>query len=124
MKPITIRYVQDVDTTRRFYEALGLKVDFESRPTREGTSVWQELAGNGGTLALHHVPPQAQEPPVSLAFMAGEPLETVAQRLRAAGYELATGIVDESFGRSFTIKDPEGLRIQINEHDRELHGAP
>jgi hypothetical protein len=55
-----------------------------------------------------------------LSFEADERLEDVAGRLRAAGYELETEIVDESFGRSFTIRDPEGLLIQVNENDYEL----
>ena len=41
-------------------------------------------------------------------------------RLRAAGYEPETEIVDESFGRSFQVRDPEGLLMQVNEHDRTI----
>jgi uncharacterized glyoxalase superfamily protein PhnB len=59
---------------------------------------------------------------VELAFEAEEPLEDVVARLRAAGFEPVTAIVDESYGRSFRVRDPEGLSIQVNEHDRALHG--
>jgi len=69
-----------------------------------------DAAGSGGTLA------------VELAFEADEPLEEVVARLRRAGFEPATAIVDESYGRSFRVCDPEGLSLQINEHDRDLHG--
>lgn len=140
MKPMPIRYVRDMDAARRFYEALGLTLDFVSRPPRRGPSAWAELRGDGGGLALHHAPPEAEPsdarpsearlseaqphdtrpPGVELSFEADEPLEQVVERLLGAGYEPATAIVDESFGRSFTVRDPEGLLIQVNELDREL----
>ncbi len=121
MRVMAIRYVRDVDGARRFYQTLGLTLEFTSRrPRRGGPSVWTEFAGSGGAnLALHHW----QEDPhseVELTFQADEPLEQVVDRLRQNGYELATEIVDESFGRSFTIRDPEGLLIQINENDYDL----
>ena len=116
MRAQTIRYVRDVAGARRFYQTIGLTQEFASRPSRAGgPSVWTELAG----LALHYWetdPPQHAE----LTFQSEEPLEQVVERLRAAGYEPATEIVDESFGRAFTIADPEGLMIQINENDYDL----
>jgi predicted enzyme related to lactoylglutathione lyase len=120
MRVMAIRYVHDVQNARRFYEALGLTLEFASRrPRRGGESVWTELAGSGGAnLALHHWDEQRDE--VQLAFQADEPLERVADRLRRSGYELATEIVDEAFGRSFTIRDPEGLLVQVNENDYDL----
>jgi predicted enzyme related to lactoylglutathione lyase len=121
MRVMAIRYVRDVDSARRFYQTLGLTLEFASRrPRKGGASAWTELAGSGGAnLALH----RWDEDPASkieLTFQADEPLEQVADRLRRSGYELATEITDESFGRSFTIRDPEGLLIQINENDYEL----
>lgn len=120
MTPMPIRYVRDVAAAGRFYQALGLRPGFASRPPRRGPTRWVELCGDAGTLALHHAGPAPGGPQIELAFEAGEPLEAVVERLRAAGFEPATAIVDESFGRSFTVHDPEGLRIQVNEHDREL----
>ena len=121
MRVMAIRYVRDVDSARQFYQTLGLTLEFASRrPRRGGPSAWTELAGSGGAnLALH----DWREDPVSaveLTFQADEPLEQVADRLRRSGYELATEIVDEAFGRSFTIRDPEGLLIQVNENDYDL----
>lgn len=121
MKPMPIRYVRDMDGARKFYETLGLRLDFISRKPRRGPSpVWAELSGSGGGLALHYIPDNATMAPAGLGFEAEEPLEDVVERLRAAGYEPASEIVDESFGRSFTIRDPEGMLIQINETDYEL----
>jgi catechol 2,3-dioxygenase-like lactoylglutathione lyase family enzyme len=121
MRVMAIRYVRDVDSARQFYQALGLTLEFASRrPRRGGPSSWTELAGSGGpNLALH----RWDEDPASrveLTFQADEPLEQVVDRLRRSGYEPATEIVDEAFGRSFTILDPEGLLIQVNENDYDL----
>jgi hypothetical protein len=122
MRVMAIRYVRDVEGVRRFYEALGLTLDFVSRrPRKGGPSGWTELAGSGSqaNLALHYWEEERSHP-VSLAFQADEALEHVVGRLREAGYEPATEIVDEAFGRSFTIEDPEGLMIQVNENDYDL----
>jgi catechol 2,3-dioxygenase-like lactoylglutathione lyase family enzyme len=123
MRPLALRYVRDVAAARRFYEALGLEVDFASRPTRHGTTTWVEMVGGRGALALHGIGPGDDPddlPPVDLAFEAEEPLEQVVARLAAAGFAAGTAIVDESFGRSFCVRDPEGLLVQVNELDREL----
>ncbi len=121
MRVMAIRYVRDVENAQRFYQALGLTLEFASRrPRRGGSSVWTELAGSGGAnLALHQWDEQRGDK-VQLSFQADEPLERVVDRLHQNGYELATEIVDEAFGRSFTIRDPEGLLIQINENDYDL----
>jgi predicted enzyme related to lactoylglutathione lyase len=120
VKVTPIRYVRDLEKVRRFYETLGFDHDFTSRPTRHGYSAWSELRAEGGVLALHHVPEGEPCPEAELAVESTEPLEDVLARLRAQGYEPETEITDESFGRSFRIRDPEGLVIQVNEHDRDL----
>jgi catechol 2,3-dioxygenase-like lactoylglutathione lyase family enzyme len=135
MRPMPIRYVHDMDAARRFYEALGLAVAFAGRAPLRGGTRWVEMVGpDGGAVALHQAEDGWGEPgsgkpegavsshPLDLSFEAAEPLEEVVARLTARGYPPATAIVDESFGRSFTVRDPEGLTIQVNEHDRELHG--
>jgi len=132
MRPLPIRYVVDLPAVQRFYEALGLRVGFAGRAPRRGGSRWVELVGSSGAvLALHYDDELADRGDaagsggtlaVELAFEADEPLEEVVARLRRAGFEPATAIVDESYGRSFRVCDPEGLSLQINEHDRDLHG--
>jgi catechol 2,3-dioxygenase-like lactoylglutathione lyase family enzyme len=122
MRAMAIRYVRDVESAQRFYQALGLTIEFASRrPRRGGSPVWTELAGSGpgANLALHHWDEESASQ-VELSFQADEPLEHVVDRLRRSGYEPATEIVDEAFGRSFTIRDPEGLLIQVNENDYDL----
>jgi catechol 2,3-dioxygenase-like lactoylglutathione lyase family enzyme len=120
VRVMAIRYVRDVESARRFYETLGLTLEFASRrPRRGGPAAWTELAGSAGAnLALHQWDEPRQE--VSLCLQADEPLEHVIERLRDNGYQPSTEIVDEAFGRSFTVEDPEGLLIQINENDYDL----
>ena len=55
-----------------------------------------------------------------LAFEADEPLEAVADRPSGGRLPVPEPIVDESYGRSLGVLDPDGARVQVNEHDRSL----
>jgi catechol 2,3-dioxygenase-like lactoylglutathione lyase family enzyme len=113
MRVLPIRYCADVAASTRFYRALGLDLGAATRP-----GSWVELPGAAGVLALH----QAGDRPgaCELAFEADEPLEAVVARLAAAGYP-AGPILDESFGRSVRVRDPDGVPVQDNENDRSLY---
>jgi len=117
MKVMPIRYVANMAAATRFYAALGL---VEGDSSRSGN--WMELNGSGGTLALHTARTAEQDVPgwVELSFETQEPLEALAERLTAAGFE-PEAIVDESFGRSLHVMDPDGVLVQVNEHDRDLY---
>jgi catechol 2,3-dioxygenase-like lactoylglutathione lyase family enzyme len=106
-----IVYVRDMDESVAFYERLGFDVVGESR-----SQMWTELrAGDGAVLALHSA--GSGEPGrVELSMVAEQPLEGIAELA-----PVARGIADEAFGRSLVLEDPNRLRIQVNEHDRELH---
>lgn len=121
MKALPIRYVRDVQLATRFYEALGLAVDATTRPRPNGVPGWVELRGEGAMFALHYHTSNAPPSGLELGFEATEPLESVADRLKAAGYDDDIPIVDESYGRSFKVRDPEGLEIQVSEYDRSLY---
>jgi len=113
-----IHYVSDVALFTRFYEALGLLPEVASR-----TGNWVELTARSGTLALHSF--QTDDGPlaaskVELSFEAELPLEEISNHLHEAGFDPGV-IVDESFGRSLQLRDPDGTRLQINENDRELY---
>ena len=41
-------------------------------------------------------------------------------RLRSAGFDPGP-IVDENFGRSVRVRDPDRVWVQINQYDRELY---
>jgi catechol 2,3-dioxygenase-like lactoylglutathione lyase family enzyme len=106
-----IVYVRDMDESVAFYERLGFEVDVQSR-----SQVWTELkAGEGAVLALHTAE-ESKAGRVELSMVAEQPLERFADVSA-----LARGIADEAFGRSIVLLDPNGLQIQVNEHDRELY---
>jgi catechol 2,3-dioxygenase-like lactoylglutathione lyase family enzyme len=114
MKVMPIRYTADVDAAIRFYEALGLRVGSASRSRQ-----WAELSASAGTMAIHAAEGQ-DVGACELAFETEEPLEKVVTRLTGAGFA-PRSIVDENFGRSVRVPDPDGVWVQINEHDRELY---
>jgi hypothetical protein len=84
--------------------------------------MWSELRFGEVALALHlanSVNDDGQQ--MALAMVAQRPLADIMTALQNAGVRLTTEIVDEAFGRSLTIYDPDGLPIQINEHDPKLY---
>jgi hypothetical protein len=117
MKVMPIRYVADVAASQRFYAILGLDPDLASR-----SGNWSELVGGGGILALHSQRQAASSPEsaLELCFVTEEPLEALAARLDTAAVD-HSGIVDENFGRLLRVTDPDGMVIQVNEHDPELY---
>ena len=114
MRVMPIRYSADVDAAIRFYHALGLDIGPMSRP-----GVWAELPASSGMLAIHKIGDE-EVGMCELAFEADEPLEDVVARLREAGFE-PNAIVDENFGRSVRVRDPDGVWVQINANDRDLY---
>jgi catechol 2,3-dioxygenase-like lactoylglutathione lyase family enzyme len=117
MKVMPIRYVADMASSARFYAALGLVPGDSSR-----SGNWTELNAAGGALALHAAASSEQGIPgrVELSFETTEPLEVLAGRLTAAGFA-PEAILDENFGRSLRVTDPDGVLVQVNEHDRDLY---
>jgi len=114
VKLMPIRYCADVAASARFYRALGLDGGPVSRP-----GGWAELPAATGMLALHRAG-ESDGGACELAFEADEPLEAITDRLRGAGFA-PEAIVDEAFGRSVRVPDPDGVWVQVNEHDRELY---
>ncbi len=72
---------------------------------------WTTFGVGGAIVALHASDDANAEGSVALSLVAPTPLENTAARLGAD----AT-IVDHPFGRSFIATDPDGTRIQVNEH--------
>ncbi|HEY0260344.1 MAG TPA: VOC family protein [Lacisediminihabitans sp.] len=118
MKIIAIRYTSRSADLVGFYAALGFPVDVESR-----TGDWIELASSSAAIAVHTAEPdEPNSAPGSteLAFEADEPLEVVRSRLTQAGFPGAV-IVDEAYGRSLRILDPDGVAVHVNDFDRQLY---
>ncbi|GAA1017404.1 hypothetical protein Aple_032850 [Acrocarpospora pleiomorpha] len=122
-------YASDVERSLGFYQTLGLTVRAKGRSGK-----WAELAApGGGLIALHaaHPGPPGAEPAepdtavpaggVTLCLVSPAPLDDLVERMGEAGVEPVRGVSDEAFGRSVVFADPDGLLIQINEHDEELY---
>ncbi|MGH3765592.1 MAG: VOC family protein [Pseudonocardiaceae bacterium] len=113
VSPRPIMFVHDMRATLAFCRALGLRLGARSRNGR-----WAELSGPTGTLGLHAADADEQQR-VELAFEAHGPLEPIAERLTAAGFS-CPDIVDEGYGRSLCVQEPNGLAVQIDEIDNAL----
>lgn len=118
MLVMPIVYVTDVSASVRFYSALGFT---ERRRSRSDN--WVELAGDGGRLALHRTTGgnRPSKGRVELSLSTTEPLDHLRDVLVHAGIASVGPVIDEAFGRSLVVTDPDGLEIQINEHDHELY---
>ena len=111
MRPLTIVYVTDMDESLAWYRSLLPDAELVST-----SPFWSELAADGGTVALHATDSIDRGNQVGLSLVADQPLETVGDRLAASGIDVARSIQEEPFGRSMVVEDPDGLRIQVNEH--------
>ncbi|MCT4351849.1 VOC family protein [Streptomyces sp. Je 1-79] len=109
---LPIRYVADVEASRDFYAGLGLTVRQEP-----GAAVWVRLTATAGAVGVHAAAVSQGRPPgtTELGFTTEEPLEEVAQRLERNGY--AYELVEENFGRSVRVTDPDGVVVQIQHID-------
>ncbi|MBT2363992.1 VOC family protein [Streptomyces sp. ISL-10] len=105
---LPIRYVADVEASRDFYSGLGLAVRQEP-----GAAVWVRLTAAAGAVGLHAAAVSQGLPPgaTELGFATDQPLEEVAQRLERNGYPYE--LVEENFGRSVRVTDPDGVVVQI-----------
>lgn len=119
MKVRPIHFVANLADAVRFYEALGLRTQAQSR-----SGHWIELTAAGGELGLHDAAIAADgqgRTGIALNFVAEERLEAVERRLRDAGFPPDGTIVDQEWGRSLVVPAPDGTLIQIDEQDRELY---
>ncbi len=118
MKVMPVRYTNDIDALVGFYRALGLELNSASR-----SGSWADMTAGGGMLGLH-IAADAEAPrptgECELSFEADERLEETLSRLQAAGYADAH-IIDEAFGRSLRVTDPDGVPVQVNELDPDLY---
>jgi hypothetical protein len=113
-RPMPIVFVRNMRTALGFWRAFGLRLVARSRNGR-----WAELSGARGGFALH-LADEKDEQRIELSFDSAGPLEPLAERLRAAGFTVEE-ILDEGFGRSMQVHEPNGLMVQVNEYDDELY---
>lgn len=103
LQPIV--YVTDMAASTAWYGAL-----LASEPAI-ASEHWTTFDCAGATLALHLSGDALSAGSVELSLVAEAPLEAVHGRVDGA-----TAIIEQPFGRSFTVTDPDGTVIQVNEH--------
>lgn len=100
-----------VDAAAEILTRLGLRPRL-----RADSGEWADFSGSQGLAAVH----RDESPDVVLAFEAVD-LDQLADRLHRA--DLRADIVDENYGRSLRIDDPDGgEEIMVNESMRDLYG--
>ncbi len=107
-------HVEDMEASIKFYQALGGDLITQSR---DGD--WAQLALGGAEISLlaHPANPEQHEGQVELNFEAEESLDTLQERLEAAGVKIARGAADEAFGAQLQIESPDGMLVKINRLD-------
>ena len=120
MRVRPVRFTDDVAAMRRFLEALGLRPRIAS-----DNGGWVDfLTKDSGGAALHDAATATsgyRAGETSLSFESEEPLEVVRDRLHAAGFADAH-IVDEAYGRTLVVTDPDGIRVSVDEVQEDLYG--
>ena len=115
-----VRFTNDVAAMRRFLEALGLRARNAS-----DQGGWVDFTiDSPGMAALHDATSAVTgygPGQTSLSFEAEEPLEPLQDRLMAAGFTDAH-IVDEAYGRTLFVTDPDGVWVAIDGTQTDLHG--
>lgn len=109
-----IMMVADVARSTEFYGLFGL----EERE-QETSRTWASMSGTGGAVGLH-VAASGDAGRVSFQVTVedGE-IDRVHAALTERGHAPST-IVDETFGRYFTVADPDGYVVQVNETPADL----
>lgn len=116
-RPMIFLWVSDLTRSHSWYAALGFV------PRRRGRSgQWAELEwpDGGVLLGLHAaalLPPPGR---ASLCFEVPD-IDRWLAALQSAGLNIPEFILDEGFGRSAVLHDPDGTPVQLNEHLPELY---
>lgn len=102
----------DVPGAKTTLANIGAKPD----TTSNGGAWAQYRAKHGGFIAAH----SGQVPGLELSLEYSGKLESLADRLSAAGVEAQ--LVDEAYGRTLLVGHPDGAQLWVNERQRDLYG--
>ncbi|MFC3860712.1 VOC family protein [Deinococcus antarcticus] len=116
MRPYLLIHCTDTARSSVWYQALGFQF---RRQGRQHT--WAELEWGGLLLFLHQSAAPRPEGFAMPGFEVTEPLEAVLKRLAPLTAGELPAILDEGFGRTATLHDPDGYAWSLNEHDPELY---
>ena len=124
--------VADVHRSVVFYQCIGLDLVSENRNHRWAVlrlgdallgihSASAEHAGTSSSVGPGSNATQARDGGVGhLAFVIKEPVERAVARLAEAGLDVRE-VVDEVYGRSIQLVDPDGSIVYLEERDPELN---
>lgn len=115
MRVQTIVYVNAMEPAVDWYRRV-----LDTDPATHGAQ-WASFRVGDANLAIHRLEEPQPAGKVEVSLVVTQPLEQLVTRLASVGITPHRGIVDETFGRSLQLKDPEGLVVQVNEHDPEFY---
>jgi catechol 2,3-dioxygenase-like lactoylglutathione lyase family enzyme len=106
--------VSSVERAATFYQALGFVLG-----SREISPYWAEMTCGESFIGLHRDDQLKTQDSgrVFVMLNAQMPLEMMVDQLLRNDIQLEREIADETFGRSIQVRDPDGMLIQINEHE-------
>ncbi|MCI0678139.1 MAG: hypothetical protein L0Z63_03740 [Actinobacteria bacterium] len=107
----TIVYTTHMEASEAWYSVVLGSGPAHSSP------VWTSFDVGDCVLALHGVDESPLGSGGELSLVSDEPLEDLIARLERSGVAVRRGIRQENFGRSLVLEDPNGLLIQVNEHE-------
>ncbi|MEM7134826.1 MAG: VOC family protein [Chloroflexota bacterium] len=116
MSIMVLVFANDIDSSIVFYQMLGLDLTLRSK-----SGGWAELELGDAILALHRMQERrvrVEYPAIDLCFVTHIPLEILVDRFRRLDVTIVRDILDEGFGRTLVISDPDGNIISINENDQ------
>jgi hypothetical protein len=116
LRVMPVRFADPTGPQAGFLQALGLRPAGKINPYYVN---FVAADGARGQVGLHHVfseklpvVPGGGGAVVQLTFQSGEPLEQIAARLSAAGFE--PHIITEDFGSLLSVVDPDGQEVQVH----------
>ncbi len=112
-----VRFTDDIPAMQAFLESLGLQIRISS--DRPG---WVDMAGSSGLVALHAAKDSntgAAHGETRLSFEL-EDADAAVAALRDAGFEAS--VIDESWGRTLELTDPDGRTMLCDERSDDLYG--
>lgn len=122
MKMSVFVFASDLEKSVAFYEALGFG---PAVAVNEGSGIpahvrlrHLSLGGTGVLLCTQNgdVPVANDRMAISLDMEQGENLDEYRETCRSRGLDVSE-IIQESFGRLFWVRDPDGVSVQINAID-------
>ncbi|PZF82062.1 hypothetical protein [Jiangella anatolica] len=112
LSPLPLWYTPDVAGAAGVLDRLGLTVRIASR-----RGDWVDFVAPGGGLVAAH---GADRPSVQLSFEYDGDVRALAARLTARG--LTPSVIDENYGLTVRLPDPDGGQIFVNQVQSDLHG--